>query len=57
VKAQAGETIEALTARSHSAWKASQVTVANGFKASDVLKDGQLVKIAVEEPYAGKPQR
>jgi predicted Zn-dependent protease len=57
VKAQAGETIEALTARSRSAWKASQVTVANGFKASDVLKDGQLVKIAVEEPYAGKPQR
>ena len=57
VKAQAGETIEALTARSHSAWKASQVTVANGLKASDVLKDGQLVKIAVEEPYAGKPQR
>ena len=36
VKAQAGETVEALTARSHSAWKASQVTVANGLKASDI---------------------
>ena len=57
VKAQAGETIEALTARSHSVWKASQVTVANGFTGSEVLKDGQLVKIAVEEPYVGKPQR
>jgi len=57
VKAQAGETVEALTARSHSVWKASQVTVANGLKGSEVLKDGQLVKIAVEEPYAGKSQR
>jgi predicted Zn-dependent protease len=57
VKAQAGETVEALTARSRSAWKASQVTVANGFKGSEVLKDGQLIKIAVEEPYAGKPPR
>jgi len=57
VKAQAGETVEALTARSGSAWKASQVIVANGFKGPEALQEGQLIKIAVEEPYAGKPQR
>jgi predicted Zn-dependent protease len=57
VKAHAGETVEALTARSHSAWKASQVTVANGLTGSEVLRDGQLIKIAAEEPYAGKSQR
>jgi predicted Zn-dependent protease len=57
VKAQAGETVEALTARSKSAWKAGQVAVANDLQASDVLKDGQVIKIAVEEPYAGKQAR
>ncbi|HET9313187.1 MAG TPA: M48 family metalloprotease [Nitrospira sp.] len=57
VKAQAGETVEALTARSGSAWKASQVIVANGLKGPEALQEGQLIKIAVEEPYAGKPQR
>ena len=57
VKAQAGETVEALTARSGSAWKASQVIVANGLKGPEALQAGQLIKIAVEEPYEGKPQR
>ena len=57
VKAQAGETVEALTARSHSAWKASQVTVVNGLTGSERLQEGQLIKIAVEEPYAGKQAR
>ena len=57
VKAQAGETVEALTARSGSAWKASQVIVANGLKGPEALQEGQLIKIAVEEPYEGKRQR
>jgi len=56
VKAQAGETLEALTARSQSAWKAGQVAVANDLQTSDVLKEGQLIKIAVEQPYKGKQQ-
>jgi predicted Zn-dependent protease len=56
VKAQAGETVQALTARSGSAWKANQVAVANGLEESDLLRDGQLIKITVEEPYAGKPR-
>ena len=57
VKAHAGETVQALTARSGSAWKAGQVAVANGLQESDTLREGQVMKIAVEEPYAGKQSR
>ncbi len=57
VKARAGETVEALTARSGSAWKANQVVVANGLQGTDTLQAGQLIKITVEEPYAGKQVR
>jgi predicted Zn-dependent protease len=57
VKAQDGETVKDLAARSGSAWKASQVAVANGLEESDHLRAGQLIKIAVEEPYEGKQQR
>jgi len=57
VKAHAGETVEALTTRSGSAWKAGQVTVANGLQPTDVLQEGQLIKITIEEPYAGKQVR
>ena len=57
VKAQGGESIKALTARSRSAWKANQVAVANDLQESDTLRDGQLIKITVEEPYAGKQRR
>jgi predicted Zn-dependent protease len=54
VKAQEGETVKELTARSRSAWKSSQVAVANGLEESDRLREGQLIKITIEEPYAGK---
>jgi len=54
VKAQKGETLEALLARSPSAWKPSQVAVANGLTGTEPLGDGQLIKITVEEPYVGK---
>ena len=57
VKAQGGETVKDLAARSRSAWKANQVAVANGLEESDHLREGQLIKITVEEPYAGKQQR
>jgi predicted Zn-dependent protease len=57
VKAQAGETVKALTDRSQSAWKANQVAVANSLEESDTLREGQVIKITVEEPYAGKQQR
>jgi predicted Zn-dependent protease len=54
VKAQAGETLSALVARSHSAWKPNQVAVANGLTGDESLREGQIIKITVEEPYAGK---
>ena len=56
VKAKAGETVKALTARTGSAWKADQVAVANGLEESATLREGQLIKITIEEPYAGKKQ-
>src|SRR5215510_4440657 len=54
VKAQKGKTLEALLARSPSAWKASQVAVANGLTGTEPLSEGQVIKITVEEPYVGK---
>lgn len=57
VKAQAGETVEALAARNRSAWKPEEVAVANGLKTSDRLVDGQLLKIAVTEPYRPRTSR
>jgi predicted Zn-dependent protease len=57
VKAQGGETVGALAARSGSAWKASQVAVANSLKETDTLQQGQVIKITIEEPYTGKQAR
>ena len=57
VKAQAGETIEALAMRSRSAWKSEEIAVANGLKTSVPLEQGQLLKIAVTESYAARPLR
>jgi predicted Zn-dependent protease len=57
VKAQAGETLQALAARSRSAWKPEEIAVANGLKTSVSLEQGQLLKVAVTEPYAARPAR
>ena len=54
VKAHAGESVEALANRTHSAWKKEEVAVANGLAASAQLREGQVIKIAVEEPYKSK---
>ncbi|MDF0644636.1 MAG: M48 family metalloprotease [Nitrospira sp.] len=54
VTARAGETLEALVERSGSSWKPKQVAVANNLQETEPLRDGQLVKITVEEPYVGK---
>jgi predicted Zn-dependent protease len=54
VKAQAGETPEALAGRTHSAWKADQIAVANGLAMGKAFAEGQVVKIAVAEPYEPK---
>jgi predicted Zn-dependent protease len=51
ISARKGETIEALTARAHSAWKTDEVAVVNGLVAATPLREGQVLKVAVEERY------
>src|SRR5262245_7676913 len=57
ITARKGETIEALAARAHSAWKADEVAVVNGLVATTLLREGQVLKVAVEELYASREQR
>ncbi len=57
VKAQAGETIEALGSRSQSAWSKEEISVANNLAVGDQLKAGQLLKVAIAEPYEPKKPR
>ena len=57
VKAQAGESIEALAARTNSAWKKEQIAVMNNLVAGDQLKEEQVIKVAIAEPYESKRPR
>jgi hypothetical protein len=57
VKAQAGESIEALAARTNSAWKKEQIAVMNNLVAGDQLKKEQVIKVAIAEPYESKRPR
>jgi predicted Zn-dependent protease len=57
VKAHAGESIEALATRAQSAWKAEEVAVVNGLESKAQLRQGQVVKVAVEEPYETRGSR
>jgi predicted Zn-dependent protease len=51
VKARAGESIEALAARTTSAWKKEQIAVMNNLAVGDQLKEGQVIKVAIAEHY------
>jgi predicted Zn-dependent protease len=51
IKAHAGETIEALAARTHSSWKMEEVAVSNGLDSKASLREGQVLKVALEERY------
>lgn len=54
VPAKDGETVESLAARIGGTWSATQVAVANGLNDPRVpLAEGQLMKMAVREPYIG----
>jgi len=57
VKAQAGESIETLAARTNSAWKKEQIAVVNNLAVGDQLKEGRLIKVAIAEPYEPKMSR
>lgn len=54
VKAREGETIDAVAARAHSSWKIDEVAVVNGLVSTESLREGQVLKIAVEEHYESK---
>ncbi len=54
VRARAGESIAALSARSGNVYDVHRTAVANGLQPGDVLAEGQLIKIGVSEPYRGK---
>lgn len=51
VEARAGETVSALAARAGTTWSAAMVAIANGLAPDARLAAGQLVKVAVAEPY------
>jgi predicted Zn-dependent protease len=55
--AQKGETVEALASRAQSAWKTDEVAVVNGLKSTAQLREGQVIKVAVEEPYKSQEPR
>lgn len=57
VKAQAGESIESLAARTTSAWEKEQIAVMNNLALEDRLKEGQVIKVAIAEPYESKKSR
>ncbi|HEY6640018.1 MAG TPA: M48 family metalloprotease [Nitrospiraceae bacterium] len=57
VKARAGESIEALGARTNSAWKKEQIAVMNNLAVGDQLKEGQDIKVAIAEQYESKKSR
>ena len=57
ITARTGETIEALATRAHSAWKIEEVAVANALVVTALLGEGQVIKVAVEEPYETKGSR
>jgi len=54
VRGRAGETLASLVSRTGSVWQAPMVAVANGLPDSARLADGQLVKVAMSEPYAAR---
>jgi predicted Zn-dependent protease len=57
ITARKGETIEVLAARARSAWKVEEVAVVNGLVAATPLREGQVLKVAVEELYESREPR
>ena len=51
--AEAGESLEAFGRRVGNAWNPDQTAVINGLEAGASLGAGQILKVAIPEPYAG----
>ncbi len=54
VKARQAESLRALAARSGTVWTPEQIAVANNLTAHEPLREGQVIKVAVAEPYEGR---
>jgi predicted Zn-dependent protease len=54
VKARGGESVRALAVRTDSVWSPEQTAVANNLTDYDPLREGQVVKIVLAEPYEGR---
>jgi predicted Zn-dependent protease len=52
--AKADEPLDAIVTRHHSTWKTDMVAIANALTGDERLAPGQLVKLALDEPYASK---
>jgi hypothetical protein len=53
VSAGANETLEMLAKRTGNVWDDTTTAVVNGLTPDRVLKKGQLVNIAIPQPYKG----
>ena len=57
VPARGGETLAELSQRTGNAWNLQQTAVANGLFADARLEEGQLLKVAISQPYKAPPPR
>jgi hypothetical protein len=57
VAARQGETLSEVGAPTGNAWDINESAVANGLFVDSVLEAGQLVKVAIEEPYRPRGSR
>jgi predicted Zn-dependent protease len=57
VSARANETLDQLSKRTRNVWDAKTTSVINGINADQALRKGQLIKIAVLQPYRGPMAR
>jgi predicted Zn-dependent protease len=57
VSARANETLDQLSKRTRNVWDAKTTSVINGINADQPLRKGQLIKIAVLQPYKGPKAR
>lgn len=53
VPARSGESLQQLTARTGNVWDLKITAVVNGLDKNQSLKNGQLVKVAISQPYSG----
>ena len=54
IEAKEGETLEALSTRSQNTWSVELTAIFNGMEEAVVLKEGELIKVAVKTNYSSK---